>query len=149
MNYETVLANILAIIKKDDTSPSESFVESVLKRLVSFGYELKDDDSWAVSFAIQKVENHIKNSCNTTSVPEGLFNVAVDMVCGEFLLTKRQTGQLTLTDLDFGSVVTSIKEGDTQVNFGGDSDDAVFTTFLNWLIRGGEGDLVCYRKMQW
>ena len=145
---ETILANILTMMK--DTSFSESFFESVLQRLVSFGYELKEDDSWGLCFAIQKVENHIKNSCNITSVPEGLFNVAVDMVCGEYLLTKKQTGQLVLADLDLGTVVTSIKEGDTQVNLeGGTSDEVVFTSFLNQLIHGGEGDFVCYRKMQW
>ena len=142
-----VLANILTVMTK--TSLSESFYEAVLKRLVSFGYTLKEDDSWLICFAMQKVENHIKNSCNTTDVPDGLFNVAVDMVCGEFLFTKKQTGQLEIADLDFDGAFTSIKEGDTQVNFGGFSDEEKFDQMVNYLLHHGEGDFVCYRKIRW
>lgn len=142
-----VLANILTVMTK--TSLSESFYEAVLKRLVSFGYTLKEDDSWLICFAMQKVENHIKNSCNTTDVPDGLFNVAVDMVCGEFLFTKKQTGQLEIADLDFDGAFTSIKEGDTQVNFGGSSDEDKFNQMINYLLHNGEGDFVCYRKIKW
>lgn len=142
-----VLANILTVMTK--TSLSESFYEAVLKRLVSFGYTLKEDDSWLICFAMQKVENHIKNSCNTTGVPDGLFNVAVDMVCGEFLFTKKQTGQLEIADLDFDGAFTSIKEGDTQVNFGGSSDEEKFDQMVNYLLHHGEGDFVCYRKIRW
>lgn len=142
-----VLANILTVMTK--TSLSESFYEAVLKRLVSFGYTLKEDDSWLICFAMQKVENHIKNSCNTTDVSDGLFNVAVDMVCGEFLFTKKQTGQLEIADLDFDGAFTSIKEGDTQVNFGGSSDEEKFDQMVNYLLHHGEGDFVCYRKIRW
>ena len=145
---QKVLANILTIMT--NTSLSEPFYEAVLKRLVSFGYYLKEDDSWMICFAIQKTENHIKNSCNTTSVPDGLFNVAVDMVCGEFLFTMKQTGKLTLTDLDLDGAVTSISEGDTSVQFAsGSSDEDKFNSFLNYLLHNKEGDFACYRKLKW
>ena len=145
---QKILANILTIITK--TSLSEPFYEAVLKRLVSFGYKLKEDDSWMICFSIQKVENHIKNSCNTTSVPDGLLNVAVDMVCGEFLFTKKQTGKLELTDLDLDGAITSIHEGDVTVQFAsGSSDEDKFNSFLNYLLHNGEGDFVCYRRLQW
>ena len=143
-----ILANILDIMV--NTSLSESFYESVLKRLVSFGYNLEEDDAWVICFAMQKVENHINNSCNTTSVPVELFNIAVDMVCGEFLLAKKQTGKLTFEHLDLDGAITSIKEGDIQVNFGsGTSDEEKFNSFLNYLLHNGEGDFVCYRKLKW
>ena len=145
---QKILASILPII--ENTSLSESFGLAVLKRLVSFGYYPKEDDSWMVCFAMQKVENHIKSSCNVASVPDGLFNVAVDMVCGEFLLAKKQTGKLSIADLDLNGAITSIKEGDIQVNFGsGSSDVEKFDQFLNYLIHHGEGDFVCYRKLSW
>ncbi|MCZ9313162.1 MAG: hypothetical protein O0V67_07270 [Methanocorpusculum sp.] len=146
---EKLLASILTIMTNIDTSLSESFYDAVLKRLVSLGYSLKEDDGWALCFAMQKVENHIKNSCNTTSIPDGLFNVAVDMVCGEFLFAKKQTGQLELGDLDLTGAITSIKEGDTQVNFGGSSDESNFNQMLDYLMHHGEGDFVCYRKIRW
>lgn len=145
---QRILANILPVIK--NTSLSESFFEAVMKRLVSFGYTLKEDDGWMISFAVQKVENHIKSSCNTASVPDGLFHVAVDMACGEFLSTLHHSGQLTIENLDLEGVVTSIKEGDIQVSFGGGSSDVEkLGAFLDYLLHHGERDLVCYRKLSW
>lgn len=143
-----ILANILTIIQ--DTSLSESFLEAVLKRLVSFGYNPKEDDAWGLSFATQKTENHIKNSCNVSSVPDGLFHVAVDMVCGEFLFTKKQTGQLEIGDLDLTDAIASISEGDTSVSFNaGSSDEDRFNQLVQYLMTKGEGDFVCYRKFKW
>lgn len=143
-----VFADIQAVMT--NSSLPESFYELVLERLVSFGYVLKETDGVELSFAIQKTENHVKNSCNTTSVPEGLYNAAIDMVCGEFLFTKKQTGRLELNDLDLTGAITSIKEGDTSVNFGsGSSEDEKLTSFLNLLLHNMDGDLVCYRRMQW
>ena len=145
---QKILADILTIIT--DTSLSDPFFEAVLKRLVSFGYTLKEDDGYVICFASQKVENHIKNSCNTTSVPDGLFNVAVDMVCGEFLFTKKQTGKLKLEDIDLNGGIASITEGDTTVQFAsGSSDEEKFDSFLNHLLHHREGDFVCYRKLKW
>ena len=133
-----------------NTSLDELFIETVLKRLVLFGIKLKDEDAWAISFCIQKVENYIKNSCNTLKVPNGLFNVAVDRVCGEYLFMLKQTGKLNIEGLEFGMITTSIKEGDTQVQFAsGSSDDERITNFINYLITRGEGEFVCYRKIKW
>ena len=132
------------------TSLSESFFEAVLKRLVSFGYVPKESDGWVISFATLKVENHIKNSCNTTDIPDGLIHTAVDMVCGEFLFTKKQTGKLELADLDLNGAITSISEGDISISFDADSsDEDKFNSLLNYLLHEGEGDFVCYRKLKW
>lgn len=145
---QKVLADILTNMK--NTNLSESFFEAVLKRLVSFGYDLKEDDGWMICFVILKVEDHIKNSCNTTSIPDGLFNVAVDMVCGEFLFTKKQTGKLELADLDLNGAITQIHEGDVTVQFAsGSSDEDKFNSFVDYLLHNGEGDFVCYRKLKW
>lgn len=145
---QKILADIRTIAT--NTSLSESFIESVLKRLVSFGYDLKEDDGWVICFAMQKVENHIKNSCNTTDIPDGLFHVAVDMVCGEFFFAKKQTGKLELIDLDLNGAIASISEGDTTVSFVTSvSTEDQFNSFLNYLLHNGEGDFVCYRRLKW
>lgn len=149
---DEMMEKILAFIKSNltITSLDEPFYIAVLKRLVSFGYALKDDDAWVISFCIQKVENHIKNSCNILSVPSGLFNVAVDMVCGEFLLALKQTGKLELNDLDLSGVIAQLKEGDTTVQFAnGSSEEEKLTGFVNYLLTRGEDDFVCYRKLKW
>lgn len=143
-----VCANILTLM---NSGLSEKFIEAILKRLGSFGYTLKEDDSWAICFAVQKVENHIKNSCNVTSIPEELFHIAVDKVCGEYLFAKKQTGKLELSDLDLsGGAIKQISEGDTTVSFAdGASDEEKFNTLVNFLINQGEGELVCFRKIKW
>ena len=123
--------------------------EDVIKRLDSLGYVVNSSDEWVLGFVVDKVEKHINNSCNTTSIPDGLHNIAVDMVCGEFLFTKNQSGQLELSNLDLNGAVTSINAGDTSVSFGGTSDEEKFTTLVDWLMHHGEGELVCYRQMQW
>ena len=131
-------------------SLSESFFEAVLKRLESFGYEVTNEDNWMIQFASEKVANNIMNRCNVSSVPDGLFHIAVDMTCGEFLLAMKQTGRLNLSDLDLNGAITSIKEGDVQVNFAnGQSDEEKLNSFLNYLSHGKDGELVCYRKLKW
>ena len=144
---QKILANISKTLK---TTPKE-LIEMILRRLVSFNYQLKEDDSWLLAFVIQKVEFHIKNYCNITSIPVGLFNVTTDKVCGEFLQSKFATGQLEIAELDFGEAVKSIQEGDTTVQFasGGNSDTDKIQLLINGLINGNEGDLVCYRKLKW
>lgn len=143
-----LLANILTIMT--NTSLTEQFYKAVLDRLVSFGYEPRNDDCWSICFVMQKIENHIRNTCNTPTVPDGLFNVAVDMVCGEFLFDKKQTGKLELTDLDLNGAIAQIHEGDVTVQFAnGMSDEERFNTFINHLLHGGDGELICYRRMVW
>lgn len=142
---QRVLANILP-----NTSLSEPFCEMVLKRLVSFGHFLKEDDSWELCFVMTKVENQIKNSCNTTSIPEGLSHVAVDMICGEFLMNRKNSGRLDLADLDLTGAITSISEGDVSVSFDADTtDEDKFNLLVNFLMNNGKGDFVCYRKLRW
>lgn len=139
-----------SIITALKTSLSESVIELVLKRLDSFGCEIRESDTWLIGFSIQKVENTIKNECNISDIPDRLINIEVDMACGEFLLAEKQCGHLEIEGLDLTGAVSSIKEGDTQVNFeSGSSDEAKFNSLVNHLLNDGRGELVCYRKIQW
>ena len=142
-----MIQKILTIVGDDF---SEDYCEAVIQRLQSFGYDVTEDDVWQLCFVMQKVRNHINNSCNTTSVPDGLFHVAVDMTCGEFLFTKKQTGQLTLASLDLTGAIASVSMGDTSVSFDSDaSDEDKLNQLLNYLMTKGEGEFVCYRKLKW
>ena len=144
---QKVLANILPNV---NVSLSEPFIEMVLKRLVSFGYFLKEDDSWELSFFMVNVESQIKNSCNTTSIPEGLNHLAVDMICGEFLMNRKNSGRLELSDLDLSGAITSISEGDVSVSFdAASSDEEKFNQLVSYLMNKRKGDFVCYRKLRW
>ena len=145
---QKVLANILPIVT--NTSLSESYCEMVLKRLVSFGYFLTEDDSWELSFVMTTVENRIKISCNTASIPEGLYHSAVDMTCGEFLMGRKNSGRLELSELDLSGAITSISEGDVSISFDANATDEVkFNQLVDYLITKGKGDFVCFRKLKW
>ena len=139
-------------IKSKILSNLTSFRDVVEMRLRTFGYKQGKCglDEWALDFAINKVETHINNSCNITSIPEGLLPYAVDRICGEFLLVMQKSGMLEMSDLDLSGILNSISMGDTNVSFDADStDEDKFNKLLDYLLNSGEGDLICYRKMRW
>lgn len=146
---QAVLTNIIAIM--GDSNLPTSFYSDVLLRLESLGYTLKETDAWIIGFTIQKVENAIKAECNVDSIPEGLYEIAIDMVCGEFLFTLKSTGQLTGFDLDVA--LKSVQAGDTNVTFavgqGSLSPEQRLDSLLSYLIHPGKGKFVCYRKLKW
>ena len=91
---ETDLKPIIENIKKD-TEKDEAFITKVLNRLQSFGYIPAESDAWIITFCIDKVDNQIMNSCNILKIPNKLIEVEIDRICGEFLFSKKQSGQLT------------------------------------------------------
>ena len=147
---DELINEVFTIMSSANTGLTKSFMEMILRRLVFLGYKSNLDDAWAISFAIQKVENQIKNSCNILKIPDGLLHIAADRICGEFLFAKKQSGQLDISGLDFKSAISSIKEGDTDVSFDNSiSDEVKFNQLLNYLMTVGEGDFVCYRRLKW
>ncbi|WP_307745967.1 hypothetical protein [uncultured Phascolarctobacterium sp.] len=125
------------------------YAEDIVKRLESLSYTVTSDDAYFLKFTAEKVENHIKNVCNISEIPDGLKNVYVDMVCGEFLQFKYNTNQLDDTNFNIDDAV-SVSLGDASVNFGTDgSNTSKFTALTDNLINGKAGELVCYRKIRW
>jgi len=126
-------------------------LDDVKKRLESFGYIVTDADAWVLDFIIKKVENHIKNQCNTSTVPEELHEIAVDMVVGEFLLNKKSIGQLEGFDLE--TAVKQIQEGDTSVTFaigdGNKTPEERLDELISYLMNYGKGKFTAYRCIKW
>lgn len=133
-------------------------LEDVTARLASFGYTVTEADAWVLNFIIKKVEDHIKVDCgvfdSTTStiiIPEGLHNIAVDMVVGEFLLGKKSIGQLT--GFDISAAVKQIQEGDTSVTYSIGSGDKTpeqrLDELILYLMNYGKGSLASYRSISW
>jgi len=126
-------------------------LDDVKKRLESFGYTVTDADAWVLDFIIQKVENQIKNECNVDAVPDGLHNIAVDMVVGEFLLNKKSRGQLEGFDLE--AAVKQIHEGDTSVTFaigdGSKTPEERLDELILYLMNYGKGKFAAYRCIKW
>lgn len=128
-------------------------LNDVIERLASFGYIVAESDKWALNFIIEKVQNHIKNSCNICKIPDGLYQIAVDMVCGNFLYEKKATDPDSFTNFDLEMAVKQIQEGDTNITFavgeGSYTPEQRLDAFISYLITYGEKDFVSYRCMKW
>lgn len=127
--------------------------DKVIERLKSFDYELKDGDDAVVNFLIQKVENTIKNDCNVSSVPDGLINIAVDMVIGEFLSAKKTFAPEDIASINLDLAIKQIQTGDTNTVFAtgeaNQTDEQRLNSFINYLLTYGRDEFSCYRKIRW
>lgn len=147
-----IIKNIIVIINKEEVD--EEFIEEILKRLISFGYTPNENDSWIITFCMQKVENHIKNSCNISEIPNELKEVEIDRICGEFLFSKKQTGQLNAENgFDLEMAIKQVQAGDTNVTFavgeGSETLETKLNTLISYLLNYGESDFICYRQIKW
>lgn len=120
----------------------------IINRLEQMGYTVTETDNIILKFICEKVENHIKNFCNVNEIPDGLKQVYVDMVCGEFLHEKSSLN--LLGDFNVDEAIASVTMGDVSVSYDKNASPA---TKLQALIDGLKnqkvGDLVCYRKLKW
>lgn len=119
-------------------------LDDVKKRLQALGFIVADTDNWVLNFCIEKVTNHIKSNCNISAVPEELHEIAVDMVCSEFLAGKMQSGQL-----EYKQAVKRIKEGDTDIEYVAGQSDIELLNKLIASLRMNEADLITYRRLVW
>lgn len=128
-------------------------LNKAVKRLESFGYEVKDADRTILKFAVEKVTNTVKNDCNVSEVSEGLLNIAVDMAVGEFLSAKKAFAPSDIAGLDLDFAVKQIQTGDTNTVFavGGGSltPEQRLDGFINRLLTYGRSEFACYRKIRW
>ena len=146
-NLQTVVDSANKIL--NDTNLS-TFTEDVVQRLVSFGCDLVEEDAWMIAFSIKGTVNHVLNEINHQTVPDGLREVVVDMICGEVLNAKFLSGQLDLNGLDLDGIIQSVSEGDASVSFSTEgSGESKLKGLLSWLMQGKGCDLLCYRKMRW
>ena len=152
LDLTPILESIVNTINKEDTD--EEFIEKILRRLISFGYTPSEGDSWMITFCMQKVENHIKNSCNISEIPDELEEIEIDRICGEFLFAKKQSGQLNAENgFDVEMAIKQVQAGDTNVTFavgeGSETLETKLNALISYLMNYGEGDFVCYRQIKW
>lgn len=128
-------------------------VGNVKLRLKSFGYEVKADDEFALTFCVEKVRNTIKAETNQKDVPEGLEQIAVDMAAGEFLLSKKTFAPNDLVGFDLDYAVKQIQTGDTNTVFatgeGSLTPEQRLTTFINYLLSYGKAEFNSFRRIRW
>ena len=128
-------------------------LERIKERLQSLGYTVKDSDDIAINFAMQKVENTIKNDCNISAIPDGLMNIAIDMVVGEFLMSKKTFAPNDLLNFNLDSAIKQIQEGDTNISFavgeGSKTDEQRLDGFIDYLLNYGRDEFITYRRFRW
>lgn len=128
-------------------------LERVKTRLQSFGYVLQDGDEVILIFSIEKVTNTIKNDCNVSEIPDGLMNIAIDMVVGEFLTVKKTFSPNDIAGLDLDYAVKQLQEGDKNTVFatgkGSLTAEQRLNNLLNYLLTYGRDEFSCYRRIRW
>ena len=128
-------------------------LERIKERLQSIGYAVKDSDDITINFAMQKVENTIKNDCNISAIPDGLMNIAIDMVVGEFLMSKKTFAPDDLLNFNLDSAIKQIQEGDTNISFaigeGSKTDEQRLDSFIDYLLNYGRDEFITYRRFRW
>ena len=121
-------------------------MDGVVERLLSLGYVATEDDQWMIDFTTQKVSHAIENRCNIFKIPEGLKEITIDRICGEFLYLKQQSGGLE----QFEAVLKQVSAGDTTVTFEQtQSPESQFALLLAYLMDAGEKEITCYRTLKW
>ena len=94
-----------------------------LKPLLGIALEDETKDA-ALAFAMENVEEIIRNYCHTETVPEGLLNTAYRMTID--LWRNENLGE----EAPAQGSVSSISEGDTSVSFKQTVDDGFRETVL-------------------
>jgi hypothetical protein len=130
-------------------------LRDVTNRLGSLGYTFTiNTDTIVTEFCIAKVTEFITTFCNLSALPEQLKYHAIDMVCGEFLKVKKNSGQLNeKSGFDMTPVIKSITEGDTSYTYA--IGDGTLTTeqkldkLINHLIDNAKKQLTAYRRLRW
>ena len=127
--------------------------EMVGTRLTKLGVPYTVDEYLLEEYlleAIDEAKQTILNFCHVTAVPEGLYHVWADRACGIYLQALYTTGKL---DEVLGSTdkASSVKVGDTQVNFAVSSDasSGISGVIQKFLASGEDGELCRYRKLLW
>lgn len=129
-------------------------VNDITTRLAQLGYETQSTDLSYVQFELDLILDYVVNYCNFTSVediPTILDKRIIDRVCSEFLYKKKNAGQLE--GFDYSAFIKTIKEGDTQIQFGSKSDsdtpESRFDDLVNYLQRGFDKWISLHRRLRW
>lgn len=120
--------------------------EKVIELLSCFGITDAASDP-LVDFAINLVEDTIKNKTNQNIIPEGLETVELYMIAGQYLMLKKSAGQLEDSGFQIEQAEKSIQEGDTSISFADETMTAEY--LINYLMTYGQDQLNRYRKLVW
>lgn len=132
-------------------------LKKVYERLISFGYTIPVEeeeyhptalDEMMLTFIHDKEVSSVKGECNEDEVPEEIVMKVVDHIAGEFLMSKKNLGQLALDELDLSGAVKRLEIGDTKIEFAeGGSQAEMFDCLIAMLMK--PIDFSDYRRIRW
>lgn len=123
-------------------------LEKIKDRLAQLGYTATEADDGILGYIQVTVQQSVILNLNIATITEDIENIVIDKICGEFLLTKKSTGQ-SIT-INVGQAIKAIQEGDTNVQFDtAMSGEAQLDMLLKWLISGRDSVLLHCRRMRW
>ena len=118
--------------------------ETVLQILESWlGYDAISDVN-IIEYMIDAETQHILNDINQKELPSELQHVLVYRVIGSYITTNKNK----LIEAD-GEMASSIKMGDTEVQFNGPDKASRLQELATALSGYGRGDLACFRRLRW
>lgn len=125
-----------------------------LKELIEtlFGYRCTKADEALLHLAIRSRKDFVLSYCNRNDLPRRLKSQLYYMIVGEFLYKKIQVFGVEALGIEVESLVSSIKEGDTTVNFSVSNDqspESILRAYINQLRNGDRVTLQEYRRLKW
>lgn len=118
--------------------------EIVLQLLESWlGYDAISDIN-IIEYVINAETQHILNDINQVELPSELQHVLAYRVIGSYIIANKNK----LIGAD-GEMVSSIKMGDTEVQFKGSDKSTRLQELAAALSGYGRGDLACFRQLRW
>lgn len=131
-----------------------SIYDGVVMRLKFFKYNVPESEKSIIDYVILKVLSSVNNKTNqcytTDDIPYGLYSIVVDKIVGEFLMFKKNTGDIP--ELDLSPVEKQIQVGDTNTVYAVEtvsSPEKRYDTLINFLMTGRDDELIKYRRLAW
>lgn len=128
--------------------------DGVVIRLKFFKYEVLESEKSIIDYIILKTLSSINNKTNQCytidNIPYELYSIVVDKVVGEFLMFKKNMGDIP--GLDLSPIEKQIQIGDTNTVYAVEtisSPEKRYDTLINFLIFGHDDELVKYRRLTW
>ena len=125
-------------------------LEKACELLAALGFTVAVDDALLV-FIGNSVTERVKNETNQSEIPEGLEYLSAEMVVGEYLNLKKNSGELEGFDTE--AAIKQIQEGDTNLTFalgaGSSTPEQRLDNLINYLINGRTREFIRYRRVVW
>lgn len=126
--------------------------DDVVNRLGMFNCEVAEEQKKAIQYLIGKtlssINNYTNQNYNEENMPYGIYYIVVDKVAGEYLSSKRITGDLE--GYDFTPLIKDIQEGDTKIGYSTSLSQAdLIDKAIDFLINGKDEELIKYRRLAW